>query len=87
MDDGVCLRAVPPKNLNGDARQHRCSDSVEIRVDAAHARTRSKIGDSKSTIIADLVAPFKLKCAEHMRIKGSIHCHDYDEDVFPCVQF
>ena len=21
-----------------------------------------------------------------MVLKGSIHCHDYDEDVFPCVQ-
>ena len=28
----------------------------------------------------------KIKCAKHMRINGSIHCHDYDEDVFPCVQ-
>ena len=27
---------------------------------------------------AALVAPFKIKCAEHMVIKGSIHCHDYD---------
>ena len=26
------------------------------------------------------------QCAEHMRIKGSIHCHGYDGDVFPCVQ-
>ena len=23
---------------------------------------------------------------KHMVRKGSIHCHDYDEDVFPCVQ-
>ena len=22
-----------------------------------------------------------------MPAKGSIHCHDYNEDVFPCVQF
>ena len=51
-------RAVPPKDLNGGARQHRCSDSVEIRVDAAHARTRSKIEDSKSTIITARAAPF-----------------------------
>ena len=36
---------------------------------------------------AALVAPFKIKCAEHMVIKGSIRCHDYDEDVFPCVQY
>ena len=27
----------------------------------------------------------KIKRAEHMVIKGSIHCYDYDEDIFPCV--
>ena len=32
------------------------------------------------------ITPFKIKCAKHMVIKGSIHCHDYDDDVFPCVQ-
>ena len=32
------------------------------------------------------IAPFKNKCAKHMVSKGSIHCYDYDEDVFPCVQ-
>ena len=32
------------------------------------------------------MASFNLKCAKHMRIKGAIYCHDYDEDVFPCVQ-
>ena len=26
--------------------------------------------------------PSKIKCAEHMVIKGSIQCHGYDEDVF-----
>ena len=41
--------------------------------------------DSKSGHTAARIAPFKIKCAEHMVIKGSIHCHDYDEDVFPCV--
>ena len=33
------------------------------------------------------IAPFNSKCAGHMPAKGSIHCHDYNEDVFPCVQF
>ena len=46
MDDGVRLRTVPPKNLNGDARQHRCSDSVEIRVDATCPPALFKIVDS-----------------------------------------
>ena len=41
---------------------------------------------SNSGHTAARIAPFNLKCAEHMRIKGSIHCHDYDEDVFSCVQ-
>ena len=40
----------------------------------------------KSNHTADRIVPFIIKCAEHMVIKGSIHCHDYDEDVFPCVQ-
>ena len=29
------------------------------------------------------IVPFKFKCTGHMVIKGSIRCHDYDEDVFP----
>ena len=33
-----------------------------------------------------MMPPPKIKCAEHVVIKGSIHCHGYDEDVFPCVQ-
>ncbi len=41
--------------------------------------------DLTSGNAAARIAPFNLKCAKHMREKGSIHCHDYDEDVFPCV--
>ena len=43
--------------------------------------------DLKSGNATAWIAPFKFKCAEHVWIGGSIHCHDYDEDVFPCVQF
>ena len=42
--------------------------------------------DSKPGYTAARIAPFNVKCAEHMLIKGSIHSHDYDEDVFPYVQ-
>ena len=42
--------------------------------------------DSKLSNAAARIAPFKIKCAKHMVIKGSINCHDYGEDVFPCVQ-
>ena len=32
------------------------------------------------------IAPFKVKCAKHSFIEGSIHHLDYDEDVFTCIQ-
>ena len=60
------LRAVLSKDLNENARQHHCSGSVEIRVDAAHARARSKIEDSKSTITTARVVPFKAKPSKGM---------------------
>ena len=50
MDDGVRLRTVPPKNLNGDTRQHRCSDSVEIRVDAACPLVPFKIVEEAASL-------------------------------------
>ena len=35
---------------------------------------------------ASRITPFKLKCAKHSFIKGSIHHLDYDGDVFTCIQ-
>ena len=35
---------------------------------------------------AALIAPFKVKCAEHSFTEGSIHHLAYDEDVFTCIQ-
>ena len=32
------------------------------------------------------IATFKVKCAKHMFLKGSIHHLAYDEDVFTCIQ-
>ena len=42
---------------------------------------------SKSSHMASRIALFKIKCVKHMVIPGSIHCYDYGEDVFPCVQY
>ena len=42
--------------------------------------------DSKPSNVVARVATFKIKCAMHMWIKGSIHRYDYGKDVFPCVQ-
>ena len=54
--------------------RHPIQKRQELYQCAKHRNTASRI------------APFNLKCAKHMWIKGSIHYHDYDEDVFPCVQ-
>ena len=32
------------------------------------------------------IAPFKIKCAKHGCVEGSIHHLDYDEGVFTCIQ-
>ena len=70
MDDWAHLRTVPPKDLNGRCAAALPFHSVEIRVDATHARARSKIEDSKSTIMTARVAPFKIKPSKGMHIEG-----------------
>ena len=58
--------------------------SLRIVFDGSEAAITYQCVKHRNT--AARIAPFKIKCAKHMVIKGSIHCHNYDEDVFPCVQ-
>ena len=47
----------------------------------------SNTHETLSGYTAARMSSFNLKCAKHMLIKGAIHCHDYDENVFHVFKF